>query len=457
MSLSTSRFQTSVRCDPPRSLDWLRQRLNDEQLVYRFLITAIYAIPVMTFTMPGLDAPSARTFLDPLAMVKAGILAFALFGGAALVFAGRQRPAIRFALATLSGFFLYVAWSITSTLWSPLKVVTLGQSGGLLSLLLLSVLIAGFCRSKVNVSRVMWHLCYSLIAFATIVLVFHFIRPMDSGLDRTILHQGGDGLVHPTAAGASASLGLLLATISHFILRFPWAKRALLITVLANGVMLYFANSRSAILMAGCTIPIALYVFGSLRQRGQFMLLLAALAIGYLVIDPGFHAAQQSLGAGLKYLARGQDVSQLREASGRVEMWTAIWHEYLAAPIIGHGYFVTSRTGKLYVWNTLANHTAHNIYLQVLVTTGLIGMLLFILGIVSLGVRILRLRRGDLFSQRVFWMLLLSTIWFSGWSLGCVSFIGPIRSESVIFFCLLGIAVGELFRSRQKLQRLAGG
>jgi O-antigen ligase len=176
------------------------------------------------------------------------------------------------------------------------------------------------------------------------------------------------------------------------------------------------------------------------------MLLAGGLIVGYVLWDPGFEAAQRAAGSSLRYLSRGQDVAQIRAASGRLEMWSAIWNEYLASPIIGHGYFVTSRTGKLEVWNILANHTAHNIYLQVLATTGLVGMLIFALAMCGLAGRLSALRRGDLFARRFLWLIAFVSIWFFGWSLGCVSFVGPVRSESVVFFTLLGLAVGQLYR-----------
>ncbi len=422
--------------------------LQRERVWYVFAVVVMYLVPIMTFTIPGEDAPSGKTFLDPLAMVKAAILAFQLFGAAALLYANRSDPRFRFAALTLSGMLLYAAWSVFSTLWSPLKALTLGQSAGLLALLLHSVIVAASCCKATHTSRILRQLCYSLIAFAAFTLTFHAFNPVDSGLDRTVLHQGGDGLVHPTAAGATGSLGLLLACLSFVLFRFPWAGRALWISTVVCGLLLYLANSRAATLLAVLMIPVVFYTFASLGRRGISMLLAAGLTLGYVLWDPGFDAAQRVVGSGLRYLSRGQDMAEIRAASGRTEMWSAIWNEYLASPIIGHGYFVTSRTGKLEVWNILANHTAHNIYLQVLATTGLVGMVILALSLCGLAIRLSALRHGDLFARRFLWLIAFVSVWFFGWSLGCVSFIGPVRSESVVFFTLLGLAVGQLRRFR---------
>lgn len=73
------------------------------------------------------------------------------------------------------------------------------------------------------------------------------------------------------------------------------------------------------------------------------------------------------------YVQRGQTSEELQQVSGRAELWQAVWQHFLDSPICGHGYFVTSSTGKLDAWEGPSNQDAHNIVLQVLVTTGIVG------------------------------------------------------------------------------------
>ena len=111
--------------------------------------------------------------------------------------------------------------------------------------------------------------------------------------------------------------------------------------------------------------------------------------------------------------------------------------------VFGHGYFVTSETGKLDVWNHVHNHTAHNLILQILASTGALGLLVFGMAIARVVLTISGLRSGDVVQRRIFFILAISGIWYLGWAQFGVSFMGPVRPESIYFFVLLGIGLGQ--------------
>ena len=52
------------------------------------------------------------------------------------------------------------------------------------------------------------------------------------------------------------------------------------------------------------------------------------------------------------------------------------------------------------------------------------------------------------------WLLLVTGLWYLGWCQGCVSLLGAIRPESVIFFACLGLlaAATHLERDSQRLR-----
>ena len=129
--------------------------------------------------------------------------------------------------------------------------------------------------------------------------------------------------------------------------------------------------------------------------------------------------------------------------------WTKVWAEYLKSPVLGHGYFVTSETGEMEVWYMKANHAAHNIYLQVLAGTGGVGLAIFLVAIGSLCCKFSMLRLGDGQSRKLFSMLVFVFVWYLGWSLLSTSFMGPVRSESVVFFTFVGLGLGQLARVSQ--------
>ena len=119
-----------------------------------------------------------------------------------------------------------------------------------------------------------------------------------------------------------------------------------------------------------------------------------------------------------------------------------MWASYLDAPALGHGYFVTSRTGGIHVWHETANWSAHNLLLQVLVTTGAAGAALFLTGFAAVpvlaAVRLLRTPHYRGFAA----LAGLLGAWAFGWGLLNESFMGPLQPESVLYFFLYGLAVG---------------
>jgi len=121
-----------------------------------------------------------------------------------------------------------------------------------------------------------------------------------------------------------------------------------------------------------------------------------------------------------------------------------MWGSYRQSPWIGHGYFVSSASGEIYVWYEWANWTAHNVTLQTLVTTGLVGTVLLACGVGFPSFRLLRSRWADPHTGNVFRLVLIVGAWFIVWGLFNASFLGPIEPESVVFFATLGLAAAHV-------------
>jgi O-antigen ligase len=135
-------------------------------------------------------------------------------------------------------------------------------------------------------------------------------------------------------------------------------------------------------------------------------------------------------------------------------MWSTVWTSYRQSPWIGHGYFVSSPRGELRVWGNWANWTAHNMALQTLVSTGVIGMGLLAWAVGGPFVRMPRWRRATLHHQKIAWLLGMIAIWYLIWSLFNESIVGQMTPDSVVFFALLGLAAGH---SSSPLQHSTNG
>ena len=147
--------------------------------------------------------------------------------------------------------------------------------------------------------------------------------------------------------------------------------------LLIHGSIVFLSNSRTATGMAAITIGFVLFWFSQNASRAKVAAAVGLICLAFVLLDPGFRLWSSTADASAQYVTRGQSGDQLKGVSGRSEMWSAVWHEYKKALVLGHGYFVTSETGSLYVWNARHNYTAHNLTLQILVSTGAIGFLIF--------------------------------------------------------------------------------
>ncbi|TWU49387.1 O-antigen ligase family protein [Rubripirellula reticaptiva] len=414
----------------PRKVRWLDT----------FAKLSLWSLSIMVYTMPSTTYTQSW---QPLDLAKLVVLAVACGGGVAAIASVWSSRTLKRVLNPLAPFYLFLGWTLTSVLWSPLKSVTIAQSGGLVAMLLFASIVAFLSVNGDRAKQLLQHLNWMFLVSSAVVLIAYLINPEMSGLDRGRIHSGGDGLIHPTAAGATASLGLLLPVLCHWVGGFMWARKLIAPSLIIHGAVLVLSNSRTALAMGVVTIGAILFWYSSNRQRAIAIFTGAVLAFALLLFDPGFELVSSTADAGTQFVSRGQSSEQIKAGSGRGELWEAVWAEYKKSMLIGHGYFVTSETGKLHVWNETHNYTAHNLALQILASTGAIGFLMFAFALIQAFGVSMSLRHGNLFQRQIAVMVITITVWFAGWSQLGDSFLGPIRPESILFFTMLGIAIGQ--------------
>ena len=413
---------------------------NRRKLLRRFVQALMWLLPIMAFTTPVSQYTSSWQLLD---IVKLSILGFACFGGAFAIKLHLDHHSFHRVIDPLIPLFAYLLLAIISVSWSALRSITIANAGALAAMLLFACAVGMLSTDRNSVETLLRRLNYVLLSVSGFVLIIYLVDPQASGLDRQLISHGGDGVIHPTASGGTASLGLLMPFLCSRIGRFAWAHRLILPALLIHGIILILSNSRLASGMALLTIGGVIWWTIDIRKRALLVFVLGLIAAFVVTADPGFRALSSTAGAGAEYVSRGQTVDEIRGVSGRSEMWSAIWVEYQKAMMFGHGYGVTSETGQMLVWNRLRNFTAHNMLLQVLSTTGAVGLVIFSYGLLQAWLSSLLLARGDVFQRRLFRILVVTGIWYTGWSMLGISFLGPIRPESVVFFTMLGICVGQ--------------
>ena len=220
--------------------------------------------------------------------------------------------------------------------------------------------------------------------------------------------------------------------------------------LLIHGVLLVLAMSRIAIVVGIATGLISFLLFSRRLVACGVIVIACIVMASYLAVDPGLEFADHTFGSTLGYARRGETDEQMQSINGRTILWEAIWGEFKKSPLIGHGYFVTSKHGEIDVWSGPANRTAHNVLLQVLASTGVIGAILFFWGLIKPAAACSKFMLSDPSGRRLAAFLGVLGIWYFGWGMFCESFMGPVQPESVVFFTLLGMAIGMLSSGRQK-------
>ncbi len=471
MSGLTPSLTTSGGLAAGRSVHW-----NPRDWIRLDVPLAAMLLALVSFSLPGREAPQSAGGVDPIALAKLAIrmAVIAWFGGIWYwtVLAGVRQAHGKTNWATflatgqwaspvLIPWMAFVVWSFTTIAWSPLKAVSAGQWLGLAALVVFSQVVAlryqtaepaGSRRAPSSLQTNRWvvlirQLSLILGLYSFLVLAVHGAAPQMSGLDRSVSLAGSNGLVHPTAAGATSSLGIVL-NIFLLLRGLSRGRWLLYASTLVHLAVLLLSASRAALAVTCLTLAICCLLLVRRQTRGWLMFGSGMVVLLFLIVDPGFELLAGGLSGTAEYVQRGQSIEQLRGVSGRVEMWQAVWDQFEKSPWIGHGYFVTSSDGQLDVWDGPANHDAHHLVLQVLVSTGVVGSVILAWatwrGLRHLLASLLRgVRNGqDQRSRDLSWLLVVFGIWFAGWGQGCVTFLGPIRPESVFFFALLGLLAG---------------
>lgn len=185
--------------------------------------------------------------------------------------------------------------------------------------------------------------------------------------------EGGQGDPNFLAAGIVPAiiLGIVLFTTS----RRPWLRWGIAGCVGLLALGLVASGSRGGVLAALAAMLAALVFFK--RQRGQvlvFISLAMGVAAAWFAVSPHAWDRVTEFDSG---------------GSGRTQLWTIAWRMFIDHPINGVGLFnysavapdYASQPGALYRLDLIFEHSAqvaHNVYVQALAETGVVGLGLFL-------------------------------------------------------------------------------
>lgn len=401
----------------------------------------VWALAFVSFSLPGRFSADGADGMDLLGLLKllCRFIALAWGGFLAVYYFDPSVWRCRVVNRLFAPWGMFLVWAFFSVTWSALKAFSFGQAMGLAAQIALAWSLAHLFTESSEVYRLMRHLSWVLLLYSAALLAIYAVAPEITGLERTEHMDAAEGLVHPTAGGGTASLGLVLL-VGLGILGIE-SHGVLLLGVVVQAAILYISRSRASVLCAALVLPFVIAILGGGRWIGRCLTTIAVLVCCLLLLDPSFQFAENALESGAQYLKRGQNTQQLAGGSGRMELWIAILEQVQLSPIIGHGYFVTSADGLLDVWEGPSNFDAHNVVLQVVATTGLIGLVLMAIAAQRSLLALAILIRCSPASRHLAILIALVFLWYFAWGIGCTTFLGPVRPESVIFFGLFAVLV----------------
>jgi O-antigen ligase len=244
----------------------------------------------------------------------------------------------------------------------------------------------------------------SIVVFCAISIVIYFAIPE---FGRYVYWLNEQRYVSGRLAGVAgsannmgriAAFGLLL--VGLYAREFSSYSRLLTITaVLIMSVALVMTNSRTSMAMIAA-ILFAVYALNWRRLYIAIFGVSAALVCMALLLPAGDEA--------LKLISRSGNLEEVTSMTGRTDIWYAVLKLAEEQPITGHGYASSILVLPQHEREVgfLTSH-AHNLVLQLLLTTGWVGVVLFGISVVCVALR------ASIFGDRVV-LALLSFVFLNG-------------------------------------------
>lgn len=336
--------------------------------------------------------------------------------------------------------WLFCCFALASTAWSALRPETLGQAGSFLTLALLAYAISILVRNQGDFSLLMASQMMLLIFVCLLLLVTGLLLPQTGHMTRD-----GEGLGHATYSGSTAALAVLLLILCGLLSTWRWPRLLFIVGMPILTAVIIISANRLSMAITALLVGLAICLLGSRQIVAGVLVSISVVGTLFLLVDPDLESIQGST----TYINRDQSSDEIGSLSGRSSMWEVMWESFLESPVIGHGYFVTSSTGKLYMWYTEKNWTAHNLALQTLVTTGIVGAILLGTGLAAPTFAFLSADSGSKSNRRMKWFIVYTFSWYMLWGILNESILGPVQPESVVFFTIFGTMISATLTRMQ--------
>lgn len=308
------------------------------------------------------------------------LLKFAVWAGAGVIGAGHLPSLDKLLSRTGSVCWLaYIFFALISCVYSPIPAYSLGCAFSLLCLFAFSYAVT----TKLSEFELLWTLSLSLTVFCLIGWVVFYAYPA-LGTSAAWTYEGIYYRMCGIAGQASNLGAVCIKDIGVVFLLWYAGRCRLLPALLLGGIgvaTLMASNARTG--MISIVVGVAAVVLS--RSRWALAGGIVTVLVLYIALQSQPHMLD-SLGG---HFSRSGDATELYTLTGRLEIWDLVWRKVLEQPWLGWGYNSSKIIlGQNYGFtNGLMVDTAHNFYLQNLLSVGFIGIVPIVGLLVWMGVR----------------------------------------------------------------------
>ncbi len=326
---------------------------------------ALLALAAATVALSDATLPTARDGTpDAQSLAKLGLWLLGL-----LLLAWRWRAAAAACRhAPSAGMAAFALWCALGAPLSATPAYTAAAACALLGLWVLG----STCAQAVGTRQMLLALCIGLLLPLLLSLALLVVAPalvlvpMEGG---RVLRLGGV-FGSANGLGRAAALCVLLAVLAWPLRRHRLETPLLAAAMVTGAVALALSDSRGATAALGLAVAVTVAL-----RRPRWLLVGLPLAVTLALLPL---AVPGVLEAALDGLLRTDRLSELTTLTGRTAIWAAAVDLYAQSPWLGHGFGSTREVlpaafQAAHGWTTTS---AHNLWLQVAVTTGTVGLLL---------------------------------------------------------------------------------
>ena len=406
------------------------------------LLLLCWLLAEISFSQPGRSAALDVGGLDALALAKLAIRLIAIAAFSVIILRTHTLPRATVMLYRCTPLLIFAAWTVTTCLWSGLKTVSLGHALECVMLALLTIVAGIVCWTEHDLEIVLCNVVLMTLALMLAMLV------INADLIATGLRPAK--YMQPNNMAGVAACGLITLLASRLLWGWRWTHKLLWPAGLIFATAIITARSRSVLIVTSVAVLPLLWSLGRKTIPVVVVAVMGLVAAGWPYSQTVSNLPQSVE----SYLMRGQTMEDAYTVSGRTEVWDIAIKSFLESPLFGHGYYLMTSTGTMYVWGAQRWQTAHNIYLHVLSGTGLIGFFLLAWALFFVLSPLARYLKARTRVRKVALFVFLLVAWYLALGFFELSFGGPIDPEVVLFFLILGIAAGQIATHETKAARL---